>query len=79
MGYTKLTQIQVEQVLQDISKEYIGTSYNLLTRYVYIDHVGSTVLTRAYHCVETAITFQKSWVSAWQGRLHQAGSTGLLN
>lgn len=35
MGYTELTQKQVDKVLQDISKEYVGTSYNLLTRYVY--------------------------------------------
>ncbi|KAI7897187.1 PPPDE putative peptidase domain-containing protein [Mucor mucedo] len=32
MGYTELTQKQVDKVLQDISKEYVGTSYNLLTR-----------------------------------------------
>lgn len=32
MGYTELTQKEVDKVLQDISKEYIGTSYNLLTR-----------------------------------------------
>ncbi|KAG2231307.1 hypothetical protein INT48_006418 [Thamnidium elegans] len=32
MGYTNLSKKQVDKVLQDISKEYIGTSYNLLTR-----------------------------------------------
>ncbi|KAI8078952.1 PPPDE putative peptidase domain-containing protein [Gilbertella persicaria] len=32
MGYTNLTQREIEQVLQDISKEYMGTSYKLLTR-----------------------------------------------
>ncbi|KAI9363580.1 PPPDE putative peptidase domain-containing protein [Pilaira anomala] len=32
MGYTDLSKKQVDKVLQDISKEYIGTSYNLLTR-----------------------------------------------
>ncbi|KAI9267715.1 PPPDE putative peptidase domain-containing protein [Helicostylum pulchrum] len=32
MGYTNLSKKQVDKVLQEISKEYIGTSYNLLTR-----------------------------------------------
>jgi hypothetical protein len=32
MGFTDLTQQEVEKVLQDISKSYVGTSYNLLTR-----------------------------------------------
>ncbi|KAI8879622.1 DUF862-domain-containing protein [Backusella circina FSU 941] len=32
MGFTDLTQQQVEKILQDISKTYVGTSYNLLTR-----------------------------------------------
>jgi hypothetical protein len=32
MGFTDLTQQEVEKVLQDISKPYVGTSYNLLTR-----------------------------------------------
>ncbi|KAG2205935.1 hypothetical protein INT46_002226 [Mucor plumbeus] len=32
MGYTNLSQQQVDKVLQEISKEYVGTSYKLLTR-----------------------------------------------
>ncbi|KAL9539486.1 hypothetical protein MBANPS3_010234 [Mucor bainieri] len=32
MGYTNLSQRQVDKVLQEISKEYVGTSYKLLTR-----------------------------------------------
>ncbi|KAI8368368.1 PPPDE putative peptidase domain-containing protein [Choanephora cucurbitarum] len=32
MGYTNLSQKEIDQVLQDISKEYVGTSYKLLTR-----------------------------------------------
>jgi hypothetical protein len=32
MGYTQLTKKEVDRVLKDISKEYVGTSYNLLTR-----------------------------------------------
>ncbi|CAO3619797.1 unnamed protein product [Mucor fragilis] len=32
MGYTNLSQQQVDKVLKEISKEYVGTSYKLLTR-----------------------------------------------
>ncbi|CAO3617206.1 unnamed protein product [Cunninghamella blakesleeana] len=32
IGYTQLTNDQIHKVIQDISKEYVGTSYNLLTR-----------------------------------------------
>ncbi|KAI7899709.1 PPPDE putative peptidase domain-containing protein [Cokeromyces recurvatus] len=32
MGYTNLTRQQVDKILKDISKEYSGTSYKLLTR-----------------------------------------------
>ncbi|KAI9308356.1 PPPDE putative peptidase domain-containing protein, partial [Cunninghamella echinulata] len=32
VGYTQLTNDQIHKVIQDISKEYVGPSYNLLTR-----------------------------------------------
>ncbi|SAL97918.1 hypothetical protein [Absidia glauca] len=32
VGYTSLTNDQIHKLIQDISKDYVGTSYNLLTR-----------------------------------------------
>lgn len=32
MGYTDLSEAQVKEVLHEISHEFVGTSYNLLTR-----------------------------------------------
>ncbi|ORZ14716.1 PPPDE putative peptidase domain-domain-containing protein [Absidia repens] len=32
VGYTNLTNDQIHKLIQDISKDYVGTSYNLLTR-----------------------------------------------
>lgn len=49
MGYTNLSKKQVDKVLQDISKEYIGTSYNLLTRYA----IQKKVLSEIFICVHT--------------------------
>jgi hypothetical protein len=32
MGYSKLSQKEIEKVISELSDEYMGTSYNLLTR-----------------------------------------------
>lgn len=40
MGYTDLSEAEIGKVLQNISHEFVGTSYNLLTRQVFVERKG---------------------------------------